>query len=400
MKITHLVLALIFIGPSLIAQKPLTSAMLEQQAIRFTLDDQNNLDTNTRRQWLSWVGNHQFVGIAEVHHSRQLSSFTTAILPLLSERGYEFFALEISPNAAIKLSNLTKVPELFSEKIKKVNHQYGKRFGTKTPLVFVDKKSDALFITKAAEEGFIFWGLDQEYSYSFEMLIDELHTLDHNPSAERIELYKEVKQLIRKKMFKGKVDGKHVSCWYDSNTEINNYFKGFGNNQEAMNIISSMKESWDIYCKSVSGRNSNQQRADLMKRNCIEYFSAAGTKDPKVFLKFGSVHLTHGLSPFGVDDMGKFLHERSNNDSTGFLSIRYLISHTNGRSNLGRPGWSRTSMFLELGRKDQWTAVDLRPFRAQLKKGLITADENMTFELMSYDILLLSPNDRYAKTNF
>ena len=57
-------------------------------------------------------------------------------------------------------------------------------------------------------------------------------------------------------------------------------------------------------------------------------------------------------------------------------------------------------MFLELGRKDEWTVVDLRPFRTQLKDGTLTTTKKYTYEILNYDLLLLSPDDQYDKPNY
>ncbi|MEZ5038599.1 MAG: hypothetical protein R2828_01850 [Saprospiraceae bacterium] len=389
------------LGNQLLAQTSLTSDMLERYAFRFTIDDQNNLkDSVVQKQWNSWIGENQFVGIAEVHNSRQLSLFTTALLPLLSEQDFECFALELGPNTAAILNRITSDPKKTTHKIRELNNQYGKKSRLKTPLIFVNKKADALFMERASMLGFTFWGLDQEYAFSYEMLIDEIYALEKKASPEMLDLYNDVKKLMRKKIFRKKAGGQPIYCWYQSNELLNNYFDHFKDNPKAMKIISDIRESWDIYCKSASGQGSNQQRANYMKKNFESYYSSVGEQQPKVLLKLGGVHLTHGISPFGVNDMGEFLHERSLASNAGFLSIRHLIPYRNGRSNIGKSGWKAVEMFLKLGQKDKWTAVDLRPFRKQLQERLITANKAITYELMNYDILLLSPDDQYGKPNY
>ncbi len=137
-----------------------------------------------------------------------------------------------------------------------------------------------------------------------------------------------------------------------------------------------------------------------MKKNFNSYIENSPEENPKVFLKLGGIHLTHGRSTFGVDDMGKFLTEKANSDGKSFLSIRHLITYRNGKSNIGKSGWKSTSLFLEIGRKGQWTAVDLRPFKKMLENGDINVSESIEFELNSYDLLLISPNDQYPKPNY
>ncbi|MEM7110124.1 MAG: hypothetical protein AAF519_17990, partial [Bacteroidota bacterium] len=74
--------------------------------------------------------------------------------------------------------------------------------------------------------------------------------------------------------------------------------------------------------------------------------------------------------------------------------------YRNGKSNVGKSSWKSTSLFLEIGRKDIWTAVDLRPFRRMMESGELKTSKSIAFELLSYDILLLSPDDQYPTVNY
>lgn len=79
------------------------------------------------------------------------------------------------------------------EKINDLNNQYGKNSVYKTPLIFVNKRTDALFMNKASKLGYRFWGLDQEYAFSYEMLLDRLNSLQPNPGPEQLALYEDAK---------------------------------------------------------------------------------------------------------------------------------------------------------------------------------------------------------------
>lgn len=384
------------------AQQELTSKQLEQSAIRFELNEAHSIVGDAKGQILTLVGQNQFIGIAEVHNSEQLSYFTTCLLELLKQKGFNNFALEMGPHSAKILQEISSVPDRTSEEIRNLNRTYGKNWHSKIPLVFVDKKSDALFVEKAASLGYSFWGLDQEYAGSFEMHIDQIFKLVEVPTSKFQADYQAAKAAVRKNIFKNKVKGQSVYCWYQSDETIADFFKHFEQNEEAMQVIKDLRISWDIYCNSATGVGSNQQRANYMKQNFQAYYVLAKEQEssPKVFVKLGGVHLTHGLSPFGVDDMGKFLHEKSKEEGTGFLTIRNLIAFKNGKSNIGKSGWKSVGMFLELGRKDQWTMVDLRPAREKVLSGEWTTNDNGMHELTSYDLLLIPPDDRAPKINY
>lgn len=387
----------ILLSNQLFSQVELTSEMMEEYAFRFSIDKDNNLNKEAQEKWISFIGENQFVGLAEIHRSTQKSIFTDAILDVLKGKGFDNFALEVGPNSADILSEFSN-SDNFKEEIRTLNRQYGRR--NKPPIIFVNKKQDAVFIQKAFDLEYNIWGLDQEFIYATEMLLDRLYGLQENPTNSQKTYYEEAIKIVRKYRFRNKVRGTNLSCWYQSNQIINNCLDSLGGTPEADKIISDLRESWDIYCKSATGKGSNQQRANYMKQKFESYYSSQEESKPKVFLKLGSVHLTRGISPFRVDDLGKFLTEKAEENETGFLSIRQMVAYRNGRSLIGRSGWESVGMFLELGKMDKWTVVDLRPLREKLIKGLIKTNEKYTFEILSYDLLLLPPNDSFDKVNY
>lgn len=383
---------------SIRAQQPLTSELLEQSAVRFSLNTEGQFDDDTRQKWIEWIGANQFVGLAEVHNSAQLSKFTKALLNVLNEQGFEHFAMEMGPNTASILQEKMNDPNKTQlQSIKQLNQLYGKKSSSKTPLIFVNKVEDVAFIEEASRLKFNLWGLDQEFAGSYEMLIDQIYANSSNRNASFSNAYRLAKAAIRKVIFKNKYQGQSTGCWYLSNKEISNFFS-LVESQASLKIIEDMRMSWNIYCKHSQG-GSNQMRANYMKKNFDAYLEQHG-RDAKVLVKLGGIHLTHDVSPFGVDDVGKFLTGKHNQNEQGFLNIRHLITYRNGKSNIGKSGWETVTVFLELGRKNQWTVVDLRPIRAMLNRGEITANSKYAFELMSYDILLISPDDQYPKVNY
>lgn len=397
MKLSTSLFIIILTAGSVCAQQPLTSDMLEKSAFRFSLNAEGQLEGDTKEKWLDWIGDNQYIGLAEVHNSAQLSLFTKAFLNTLNETGFNNFAVELGPNSAAVIQEITQNPADTKENIRTLSRQYAK---SRKPLfVFFDKTEDAEFVEEASSLGMNFWGLDQEYLFSYEMHLDNIHKLAENPSIDLQDAYEKAKALIQKNIFKNKVSGQSVFCWYLSNATINNYLRMMESNKKAKIIIDGMRMSWNIYCKHDQG-GSNQLRANYMKKNFNSYVQNSQEANPKVFLKLGGIHLTHGRSTFGVDDMGKFLTEKANSDGTSFLSIRHLIAYRNGKSNIGKSGWKSVAMFLELGRKDQWTVVDLRPFKEMLSRGEITTNDKFQFELNSYDMLLISPDDQYPKPNY
>ena len=365
----------------------------------FTLDEDHNINGEGRQKLIESVGDNQFIGLAEVHQSQQLSYFTTGFLQMLSEKGFNHFALELGPISAQIVQELSTNPSETEDNLNKINRTYGKKKFPKIPLIFVDKVEDALFVRKAFELDYEIWGLDQEFAYSYEMHLDRMYDLMDDKSEELEALYLECKKLFSKNIFKSKVSGQTKNCWFGEEPTIREFFKLTEGNSEAKSIADALSTTWDIYCRNEQRLPSNQVRADYMKSN-FEHYYGAQTTAPKVFVKLGGVHLTRGISVFGVNDMGKYLNEKGNDLNTGFLTIRHFRRFKNGKDMAGKGGWKNVGFLMRLGHKDKWTLVDLRPLRKPLMDKELATDKYTHFEIMNYDLLLISPDDKNGKLNY
>lgn len=375
-----------------VVQEELSVEKLLQYSHRFTINENNTFSDSTQILWKNLIGDGRIVGIAEKHHSTELSKFTTAFLPVLNKVGFKTFALELGPNSSEILNELVLDSVRLSASIQNLNRKYGAKRASKSPFVFVNRKSNALFMDKAQALGFEFWGLDQEYIYSYEMLLDRINSLASDQTNQ--ELFKEVKGIVNKKLFKSKVKRKPICCWYQSNELINAYFNSVSKDQYVLKIIEDIKISWEIYCKEASGIYASQQRADYMKSNFDSYFTKRQPK--KIILKMGNVHLTHDVSPFGVNDLGKHITEKAKAMDWGYINIRFFNPYINGKYKGNK---SSLKMFNSIGLKDQWTVVDLRAIRELILNKKLKTSNPYLYEVMNYDILLLAPNDTYDNEN-
>lgn len=377
---------------SLIAQKELSSEELLEYSHRFTINENFTFDDSTKVLWENMIGENRIVGIAEKHHSRELGKFTTALLPVLNEIGFKTFALELGPNSAEILNELVSGSIVLSESIRSLNRKYGKKPASKTPLVFVNRKSDIYFMNRAQTLGFEFWGLDQEYVYSYEMLLDRINSITTGNYNKK--LFEEAKETVRKNLFKSKVGGEPVYCWYQSNETLTAYLNSVNKNSQALKIADDIRMSWEIYCNEASGAFASQQRADYMKSNFDSYFGKR--KPQKTLIKMGNIHLTHNESPFGVNDLGKHITMKAETESFGYINIRFFNPYLNGKYKGNR---SSLKMLKSIGLKNQWTVVDLRPIRKLILNNKLNTNDQYLYEILNYDILLLAPSDRYDNKN-
>ncbi len=379
------------------------SNALTDNSFYFTLGPQHQLTGEVQDLLKKELAQNQFVGLAELHGSEQLSFFTTGFIHLLSQAEFRHFALEMGPYQANALTALSQKPHGLSEQIRQTNRTYGSKLLQITPLVFANHREDALFLEGAADANMRFWGLDQEHIFSFEMHFDTLYQNVNEKSEELTELYKESKSISRKWSRKQVLKPKFkMGCELKQNETIDQFLQAVSTHAEARDRVADIRKSWGIYCDSESGRGSNQKRANYMKANFDSLLRVAATssKQPKVFLKFGSVHLTRGKSPFGVNDIGQHVRMIADSNQSGFLAIRHMKRYLNGKDLTGKKGWGEMTGFMKHGKKDQWTLIDLRPVRALLAAGKLNCTKREAYEINSYDLMLISPDDHKAKQNF
>lgn len=384
-------------------QKTDLDIALKENTTHFSLGPEHRLEGPVRNMLKQELSQNQFVGLAELHGSEQLSFFTTGLIELLREEGFGHFALEMGPHQANTLTQMARKTGGLDENIRKANQAYGNRLLRITPLVFANHEEDALFLQKAADADLRFWGLDQEHTFSYEMHFDALYENVTDKSPELTALYKESKETVRKWNRKEVLNRKFkMGCELLWNENIDKFLNLVSVDKDAKARVAAMHTSWNIYCELENNRPSNQKRANYMKANfdSLLTIASATNEKPKVFLKFGSVHLTRGKSPYGVDDIGQHVREIADRNKSGFLTIRQLKRYLNGKELIGKRGWENSTNFMKQGKKDQWALIDLRPVRALLASGKLTCSKQEAFEIYSYDLMLISPNDHKAKQNF
>ena len=299
------------------------------------------------------------------------------------------------------MEEISKKSSKTFEELKKLNRKYGKSKFPYVPFIFVDKIADAKFIEKASELKYNLWGIDREYEFSYLIHLDELYSRVKNKTSEITKAYEKARKKIAKINFKLKVSGESKYCWMINEPMMKEFFSLIDSDQELARYIREMKNSWSIYCRFVRGKGGSNARARYMRRKFDSLYSEAKKVDeiPKVLVKLGGVHLTHGKSIFGRYDVGNHLHDKAKENKTGFLAIRHMWRYKNGSDQSKKKNYEGTRFLLSLGKKDQWTLIDLRPLKKLWMDKKIIVDKGTEWELKSYDLFLISPDDTKGKVN-
>lgn len=395
------VLILLIVGSSKIfAQKKLTLNDVKKYTNYFAVSKNFKFSKNILPIINKEASKSQFIGLAEVHQSKQLSNFTTALLKVLKTNGYNNFALEIGDYSTSILENISKDPIKTLENLKTYNKRYGRKKFPYIPFIFVDKKADADFIKEASKLDYNLWGIDREFEFSYLMHIDNIYNKS-SKTGQINKVYKAARKVMKKVVFKDKVYGQSKYCWLLNEPTIHYFFNLFSNDKSLNKYTQELKNSWKIYCRLVKGKGGSLARAKYMRTKFDSLYRVAAEKEPlpKVLIKLGGVHLTHGKSQYKRYDVGKHLHEKAKANNTEFLSIRHVWRYKNGKDQINKKGWSKTRFLMQMGKKNKWTLIDLRPIKKMVKKQKLIVDKGTAWELKSYDWFLISPNDTKGKIN-
>lgn len=414
MKYPGLILIILGLAAFVYSQDAMTENLSKN---RYNLKQSNGkLSGDGAEFLLKEAKNAQFFLIGEPHGISELPVFTSALFGQIYSNGYKHLAVETGPITARKMEILAAQSDGFS----KFNYQFP--FG----LPFFNWKEEAQFLetafSVAGKQNQTFWGLDQEFVASSEFHLQRLYELAPNEKAKNIvkEYYDNTKT-----EFKRVVETKNPTIMFLASAKaadfdkLNSAFAG-SKNTEALEILSELRESAEIYDKNFTGKGyeSNNQRAMLMKKHFTAYYKAAAKKEslPKVLFKLGANHVKRGRNFTNVYDIGNFVSELAASNSAN--SFHLLVIPTGGTQNTYVPfggseadksknfdalkaySFADVSPLLKISDAKEWSIVDLRPLRPLIhSKQLTDLPDGFADLVWSYDAVLLLPNVK-ASTYF
>lgn len=228
-------------------------------------------------------------GIADIAHTAQTLGRS------LSAAGTTVYVSEISPTAALALEPLLK-----SDRDELEAYMADARRAISFAFMNMREETEVARAILQRTDGkkTALWGLDQEFITSGPLLVGRLETYVRTP-AQKAAVDDARQAILPLFMSLGKIPPEAFS-------NLNATFAEAA--PEARRLIADMELSNRIY----AGQNheANRLREDLMKRDFLEHWRAAADKrgrTPKILMKFGSYHLTAGLSPTMVPSLGSFV---------------------------------------------------------------------------------------------
>jgi hypothetical protein len=355
-----------------------------------------------------------FVLVGEDHGLAEMPRFVDALFRLVAPHGYRHLAVEAGPVTGRYLTRMASAPDAeraFAD------------FNREHPfaLPFYSWREEAEMLASAVRAAGPatrepIWALDQEFILSASLHLARLVDIAPNARARAVAAeYAERARTEFARMVEAKDPGVVflVTATADDFKRLGDAYRA-PKGSEAARLLDELEVSWEIYQKNFTGRgfDSNQQRADLMKRHLMEYYERARTAEkapPKAVFKFGAYHMKRGRSYINVYDVGNLVSELA--AANGSRSFHVLAVAAKGTQNTYLPfvgadadrqkPYDAVAAFDFMDVKPlvgaaagggAWTLVDLRPLRplaAARKLGAL--DRGLEETIWGYDAAVVVP---------
>ncbi len=355
--------------------------------------------------------NSQYTLIGEYHGSKKISEFTEALIPQLDEHNYRYFALEVGPISAKKLTQWSQSTNDVQQALFDFNHRYNYMDGDFTAIPFFSYKEDAAFLQQSALRNWALIGLDQEFYFGFEMLLDVLfEQLNSKEQQQYQSAYQTAKDSLNAITRDDIAEKRRLP------TEVN-HCSAIQDFLDQMNLISGNEATVDAFRTSIAlykmnndrqWRANNEQRALYMKQNMRQSMEQLGfdLKQDKMLIKMGGYHNSRGQSPMEVFDVGNMMSELAEFHGNSSLHItftpRFYMEEGRVKDQLQEEPDGRYNIFAALGKKDQWVVIDLREIQHGLYYYPIKYRVTKEVEdlIKRYDLLIIPPIEADPTPNY
>jgi hypothetical protein len=274
----------------------------------------------------------QFILVGEDHGFADVPRFVLALRQSLGADAPAHLALEIGPYAARRLTRAIRQDG---------QRQFALDYPAALPFFGWQEDNQMAAAWQRGNTRDVLWGLDQEFIFGTRLYFERLRELAGNERA---------RQLIATHLQRNAEADKAVIARHDSSLA---YFPQISKadyavlreamqpaaGSEAAALLDGLDESAEIYrTQSTTPHESNTRRAQLMKRQFMQYYQAAqrdGQALPRVLFRLGGYHAMRGLTPTNQFDIANFASEFA--AGNGQASLHVLVIAAGGTVNRWLP---------------------------------------------------------------
>ena len=329
-----------------------------------------------------------FFALGESHLNNETPALSGALLKALAPAGYRALAIETGPTIAahaeaeLRAGRKQELAGLFAE--------------LPFTAAFIDHTAEFDLLDQAVAIGYSLWGLDQIFlggaRFNLRRLM-EMAPDDAARDAAGAALDRADQRFIE---FAGTGDSSAGFLQATGDDDYAALRAAFADHDQGLRIIDELAASGRIYRLYRQGANyqSNHERISLMKRHLAKHLRAAEDW-PRVFLKFGSIHMQRGYTPLNQLDLGNAAAELGVLRGDGSIHVKVsALSSVNAAGEI-RDWTAESDVLARLGKampKDaEWMVFDLRPLRPKLHDNDVAQAHPALADLAwGYDLIVVT----------
>lgn len=368
---------------------------------------------------------NQYFLLGEYHGSKRISEFTKATLPLFKNAGGNHIGLEVGPVSATVLSEIAN-----KDKAKTVAgmHKLNSAFATQTPrgvyepIPFFSNVSDAEFLSEIKTQELRILGLDQEFKFGIPMLIRR--AAKNLPPKKQRFFAPRLKQLTdtltsyfhRELAYRQKQSPRvaFVSQLFLNSPFVQKLLSDLASEAEENRAIKdALNTSMQIYAHNNARKywDSNAARTQNFIQNLNSGVTRTGFNlaSDKMYIKIGGLHSARGLNNYSMYDIGNTFAELARFHGNSSLHSTFFSRYSKDKSGKrvdeleNKESWTAKSFadFLQMGKKDEWAIIDLRPLREKFYyKRIYEVNDRVREYFRRYDIIIIAPTEEEPKANY
>ena len=414
-KIDYIILALttvLLMSESSFSQDSIGINDIKKFTYAFDLVD-GALQGEGRNVLLSALEESQFVILGDHHRSKLEYEFASVLVDQLDDFHCKNLVLEIGWLSSLVLNRHLKSQTYSSAALRQLNQTY--TFNNFVPIGHFKSRESVGHIEKAVSSDWSTYsiGLDSWSSYSmiFDFLYDTLPSKQQNElksiytqaKHEIDDLYKNVTQLNNDQILElteAIKNSKKINQYLD-------YLRLIGSHEELIEHLDESIDFWwkygkkDFYTKNkFNARNNKSQMRQIFEDSAFDF------ENDKLLLYGWQNHLASGITSNGFSGIGNTLNEMAayhGNKSLNIAMVQRFYKTDDGivdRSKSDDHYSKLFSPFNQLGSRDTWTIIDLRPFNKEFFWGNYKLTPEIERIFRRYDMLIIPKMDEPTTPNY
>ena len=398
------------------AQDSITVQDLEQFSYTFSIEN-DGFNGKGGEILSKAITNAHITMLGEDAGSKLEHHFANALINELDQNNYKTMVLETGGGGGQLINKMAKNSELTSQNIKALNQKYllEKKAGTFVPILELRNIEAIQSIENANNRGWSFLSVGEEPWTSYKMLADDLYdNLLPNNKQTYQNLYEETIAFL---------DQQYEAIEAHNSPEVNKLMtqltsaKCFNEfldkmticegNRETVKAIQSSIEYWSMYGnqqyyeKNIwSAKKDKKKLAEDLKNKNFDF------KKDKLFVKMYRNHLAKSMAVSGAFGVGNMLLELANYHGKESLSIGFVRRfYQDGEAikdlSQATDGFNKKfKELVQIGKKEEWVLVDLRPFVKEFYYGNYIITDGLYRMFTRYDMLVIPKLDSKATANY